>query len=554
MKDRTGITKYEISQTSAPENSLTPLNEILSEEARLLSPLTENLAINWAELYLNTFGRSAFFSSQRVHKIFKELVELFVACLQEKRHDLYMANLEEKGLAFSRLGVPFDEIIISLHLFEQVCADSLFNSQIPHTKSAKMMLAMREIHNQGLAALAVSYFENTKNEMQSITDGLLEENASLKKELAEAKDFLLAQTMKELDSMQLVISGINHKLRRRVYQLGRLQKISEVLDGEAHLPKLMKMASHQMLALCPENSNLFFAFFDEERKKVNVYHQESRSSSQCDLIKTFFFSELPKAFQDALYDENKKHGHFNNYENMPAELLDVFAVKNQRDFLLTPIRQYRDVVGFLLLGVPVENLFSKNNYKFFQRVGQALSKAIANALIFTKSKQRDDFELILDQLNRKKIGGGSVETVLDFCLGSLIDLLGVERSSLMRYHEDQKELRVCAAKGYKVYPISGAQIKWGEGIAGTALRDGKIISIAKMKDAKTYKQPEVKVKSLLCVPLIDQNKPLGVVNMSTINYYKNFEKSDIEMAHHVINRMADILKELTGNPSSPPNL
>ena len=47
------------------------------------------------------------------------------------------------------------------------------------------------------------------------------------------------------------------------------------------------------------------------------------------------------------------------------------------------------------------------------------------------------------------------------------------------------------------------------------------------------------------MPLLDAGKPLGVVNMSTINYYKNFESSDIEMAHHVINRMTGILNDLT---------
>lgn len=209
-----------------------------------------------------------------------------------------------------------------------------------------------------------------------------------------------------------------------------------------------------------------------------------------------------------------------------------------------PIRKYREVIGFLLLGVPTDDFFSKNSYKFYQRVGQGVSKAITSALLFTKSKQRDDFESIIGELNKRKFLGSPVETTLDFCLGSLIELLGVERSSLMRYDEDRKALSVCAAKGYKVYPISGSRIKWGEGIAGLALKDSKIISITKMKDTK-YTLPEIKVKSLLCVPLLDAGRPLGVVNLSTINYYKNFESSDIEMAHHVINRMTGILKDLT---------
>ncbi|OIO38818.1 MAG: hypothetical protein AUJ72_01875 [Candidatus Omnitrophica bacterium CG1_02_46_14] len=435
---------------------------------------------------------------------------------------------------------------MSLHLFEEVCVEPFLNASFSESKLSQMILAMGELHNQGLASLAISYFESTKKDMERITEGLTEENGNLKKELLEAKDTLFANTMRELNSMQLAISGINHKLRRRVYQLGRVQKIAEVLESEAHLPRLLKMASYQVLALCPENSNLFFAFFDEERKKVNLYHQESKSNPECDLIKTFYFSELPGMFQQVLFDESTKLFHLDSHEEIPAALSSLLMIKNQKDFLLMPIRKYREVTGFMLLGVPAEDFFSKSNYKFYQHVGQVVSKSVTSAALFTKSKQRDDFELIISELTKRKFLSGTLETTLDFCLGSLIDLLGVERSSLMRYDEGHMNLAVYAAKGYKVYPISGSKIKFGEGIAGMALKEAKIISIDKMKEVNAAR-PEIKVKSLLCVPLIENDTPLGVVNMSTISYYKHFEKSDIEMAHHVINRMTGILKELNQN-------
>lgn len=422
------------------------------------------------------------------------------------------------------------------------------------------MNVMGELHHQGLAALAVSYFETTRNEMQKITDGFTEENENLKKELSEIRDSLFTNTAKELSSMQLVISGINRKLRQRVTQLSRVQKISEVLDGESYLPKLLKIASAQVLALCPANANLYFGLFDEDRKMVNLYHQESRTSTDCDLVKTFYFSELTEIFQTALFDESKKCLSIKALDQIPSVFSEMPAVRNQKDFLLIPIRKYREVIGFVFLGVPVEEFFSKINHKFYQRVGLVISKAISSALLFTKSKQRDQFEFILEELDRQKLQRKPFETTLDFCLGSLIDLLGVERSSLMRYDEKRKELKVFAAKGYKVYPISGAPIKWGEGIAGVALKDSKIISISKMRDSKPSdllssllrhsEFQEIKIKSLLCIPLVEAERPLGVVNISTINYYQHFEKSDIEMAHHVIHRMTGLLKNMAPHEES----
>ncbi|OIO37791.1 MAG: hypothetical protein COT00_05005 [Candidatus Omnitrophica bacterium CG07_land_8_20_14_0_80_50_8] len=542
MDDPKNLVKLAIDPAAEFES----LDEVLSEEARFLAPFSEKLAADWADLYLSAFGRDAFFSSLRVHSVFGELVELFIHCLEKQRVDIYLENLKEKGVTFSRLGVPFEEIIVSMHLFEEACLMPFLNSKFSQSKLSQIILAMGELHNRGLAAFAISYFENTKTQMQTVADGLVQENGLLKKELSDAKNSLLGQTMKELNSMQSVIGGINRKLRHRVYQLGHAQKIAEVLESEPHLPNLLKIASRHMLALCPNDSNFFFAFFDEEKKRINFYHQESKSSTECELLKSLFSSELSEAIQTALYDESVRHYHFNKHTDLSSSFEDVFSLKNQKDFLLMPIRRYREVIGFSLLGVPTEGFFSRTTCKFYQRIGQVVSKAVTSAMLFTKSKQRDDFEFIIGEIDKRKSLGGTLETTLDFCLGSLIDLLGVERSSLMRYDEDAKDLRVCAAKGYRVYPISGVSIKWGEGIAGLSLKDSKIISIAKMKDIKNYR-PQIKVKSLLCIPLSDAERPLGVLNMSTINYYKTFEKSDIEMANHVVHRMTGILKDLASS-------
>ena len=548
---RTSLMKSDISQEEASRS----IEDILSDQALFLAPLSKKIADEWAQTYLSTFSRSAFFSAQRVHKIFKELTELFIYCIQEKRLDLYYEELGERGALFSRLGVPFDEVIISLRIFEEVCLGEFLNSRAHRAILPKIMSVLGELHHQGLSALAVSYFETTKKEMQGITDGFAEENESLKSELSEMRNSLFTQTAKELGSMQLIVSGINQKLRQRVYQLSRVQKISEVLDGESYLPKLLKIASAQVLALCPENSNLYFGLFDEERKMVNLYHQESKSSPECDLVKSFYFSELTETFQTALYEDAKKCLNLRAIDQVPAVFSELPAVRNQKNFLLIPIRKYREVIGFIFLGVPVEDFFSKNNNKFYQRIGLVISKAVSSSLLFMKSKQRDHFESILQELDRRKSGQKPLETTLDFCLGSLIDLLRAERSSLMRYDQENKELKVCAAKGYKVYPISGASIKWGEGLAGLALKDSKIISVSRMRDPRSnellgpllkyYEAPEIKVKSLLCIPLTDASRPLGVINISTINYYQHFEKSDIEMAHHVIRRMTGFLKDFT---------
>jgi len=510
--------------------------------------------LRWSELYLGTFGRGSFFQPARVQKIFRELTEIFISCLQERDLEVYFEILREKGCQFAALGVPFEELIISLHLFEEVCLEKFLELYPDRSKLSNAILAMEGLHSEGLAVLASSYFETAKKEMQKITEGLKEENEELKTELGDLKNSFFTHTQKELSTMQLVVTGINKKLKNQVYQLSRIQKMADALEGESQISKLLKIASTQFLSICPQNSQVFFALFDEERRRVNFYGREEGAEIGCDILTSFYFSELSKAFQEALYDEKVKYAYFHGHREIPPNLLELSFLKNQLEFLLIPTRKFQEVTGFVLLGSPLGDFFSKRNFKFYQRVGGVFSKALVNASLFNKSKKQDEFAFFLNEFQKRKFGGQAFETNLDFCLGSLIELLSAERSSLMLYDESVDELKVIAAKGYKVYPISGLSIKLGEGIAGLSLKEARVFSITKMKEPenpqgfsqffKRKESPQAKIKSLLCLPLFDREKPLGVINVSTINFHKNFEKSEIEMAKELTKRITPLLKDI----------
>ncbi len=539
MNGRSGVSIQEssVAATATPRGPWV-------EAAGFLAPTIDQLADRWSALYLGNFGRESFFPGKRVEKTFRELCGIFVGCLRDNSLDLYFENLAEKGEMFCRMGIPFEEVMICLHLFEEICAGKFVESYPDRPKLPEILVELEEIHNEGITTLAIAYFHAAKKEMQNMTEGLLEENKSLREELSTTKDFAFIHSSKELSSMQLVIHNINQKLRNRLYQLSRIQKLADAIDSEPHLPKLLKIITDHLLMNCPTASDVCFGFFDEERKKVTLYHRESEGSAECDILETFYYSELPKEFQDALYDESKKYAHLKGTRSLPKSLGDLDSTQTQREFVVLPVRKFHEVIGFTLVGTPVEHFFGKSNFKFFQRLGQTVSKAIASAILFTKTKQQNEFAVLLSELDKKRASEQPTHTVLDFCLGSLIQLLGAERSSVMRYDESARELKVCAAKGYKVYPISGIPVKWGEGIAGLALKESKIISITKLKGPNHT--PEIRLRSLLCIPLLEGKKPLGVVNISTLNFYRHFDSSEVEMANHVVTRMTQLVKELSG--------
>lgn len=528
---------------------------VVTEEAHFLAPLSDRLTDRWASQYLEIFGRNAFFPETRVRKLFGELVRLFIECLKANSLDLYFEDLSEKGRLFSRLGVPFEEIILSLHLFEETCLEQFLLYYRDRSRLPELVRIMEELHSEGLAVFASSYFETTKSQLESLSQSLREENETLRGELERARESVFSLAQNELKSMQLILSGVNQKLKSRVYQLGRIQRVSDSLDSETHLGRLLKIATQQCLLLLPAGSDAVFAFPDEAMHRVNLYRQESKAEAECPLFKEIYRSELCAPLQEMLFDEEKKFVELSGFDQLPPALRASAALKGLKTHLALPLRKYGRTMGFALLSSPAEGFFNKGNYKFFGRVAHGIAGAVHSARLHAESRRKLSFEAWLEAQKRTDIAGAPAERGLDFCLASLLELSGAERTSLMRYDPLSRELRVFAAKGLLVYPIAGRAIKWGEGIAGLALKTAKPVAVSHLegpkrkglfdKWRKSRKHPgESRVRSLLCLPLSSGETPLGVVNISTIHYFKEFGSTEIEMASQITNRISEILRDL----------
>ena len=532
---------------------------ILAGPAELLQTNVRRLVQKWTELYLLTFGRKAFFSHERVEKVLDDMAGIFISSIKNSNFNYYFDTLSEKGKFFSKLGVPFEEIILCLQLFEEAYLSILLEDKTSVPRNVKeILLAFEEFNNISTAVFAVSYFRTVKKSWKDSCEGYQEENERLRKELQNVQDELFTSTRSGLNSMELMLSGINRKLRKSVVQSRRLQKFAEVLDKEPNLKNLLKMADKFMKQILPPDSEVLFGLFDENQRKLSLYAAMDAQAypNECpQIVDEIFFSELPLEYQETLFNEFKNHVAVQERKVLPHFLANIERFNSGKNFLFLPLKKYRDALGFLFISAPEENLFTKTSVKYYQRMARTLSNAIFSTMYFNRHKKHSEFISMLHQIEDRVLQRHSLETTLDYCLGALIDLLDVERASLMLMDKKNRSLSLYAAKGYRVYPFSGLTLKWGEGIAGWSIKEGRVISIPRMRNHSDngflHKVPlggvssvQLNVRSLLCVPLADMNEPLGVINLSTISYYKNFEQSEIDMINQFAQRISQALKSL----------
>ncbi|NIR16537.1 MAG: GAF domain-containing protein, partial [Desulfobacterales bacterium] len=151
---------------------------------------------------------------------------------------------------------------------------------------------------------------------------------------------------------------------------------------------------------------------------------------------------------------------------------------------------------------------------------------------------------------QKKTSQGELDTILRF--GSLInsslniedvlnhamkwaeEFMDAEASSVYELNRERNEIFIRLARGEKREPIRGIRLKVGEGIAGWVVKTGRpVVSQDVSKDKrfsdKYDKKTGFKTSSMICVPLIAKDEPIGALQVINKKSKKPFTQADFKL-------------------------
>ena len=134
---------------------------------------------------------------------------------------------------------------------------------------------------------------------------------------------------------------------------------------------------------------------------------------------------------------------------------------------------------------------------------------------------------------------------LEAALTAMQSHTNVKEGSVYLYNDDGK-LEVKAVYPVKISHQEAHKFSPGEGVLGTCASEKKIVYVDDTsKDNAYFKTKAVEVaKSLLCVPLIDNEIVVGVMNFSGVQGKVSFEESDYEYASSVARLLVITLKNI----------
>lgn len=128
----------------------------------------------------------------------------------------------------------------------------------------------------------------------------------------------------------------------------------------------------------------------------------------------------------------------------------------------------------------------------------------------------------------------NIDTMLDNAMRWAEEFIGTEASSLFELDQAKGLLFVRLSRGPEKDPLKGITVMLGEGIVGHVVQTGKPMVIQDVTKEERFtdrfdRMTGFKTKSMICVPLIVRNQPVGAIEVINKKSGKRFARADLEL-------------------------
>ena len=125
----------------------------------------------------------------------------------------------------------------------------------------------------------------------------------------------------------------------------------------------------------------------------------------------------------------------------------------------------------------------------------------------------------------------NIERLLQMIVDLAIEQTDADRGSLMLADPAGEELTIRASRGIPEEIVRSARVRSGEGIAGYVFATGEPVMLGDLgKDPRfSHLVPNDQIVSSLSVPILAQNRTIGVINVSSTGRREPFTENDLRL-------------------------
>ncbi|MBF0543454.1 MAG: GAF domain-containing protein [Candidatus Riflebacteria bacterium] len=206
--------------------------------------------------------------------------------------------------------------------------------------------------------------------------------------------------------------------------------------------------------------------------------------------------------------------------------------KQINSFLTAPLTVQGKNIGLINLSATKLNAFHREHLRAFTTLSNLLATAIENVKIRLYLERRLDELSVLFEISQSLTSTLVIDEVLDSIVNFAMEMTHALRCELRLLDAQGDYLEIKASKGLSQNFLEETKIHVGEGIIGNVITGRQPISVVDIrKDPRTkflHVARREKLAGLLAVPILQRNKPIGVITIYT-SKPRDFTQSEIDL-------------------------
>ena len=139
-----------------------------------------------------------------------------------------------------------------------------------------------------------------------------------------------------------------------------------------------------------------------------------------------------------------------------------------------------------------------------------------------------------------------LEATLDLITQRTADVMGMDSCSIYLVDDEGERLMLKATTGLAAEAVGQARLRLGEGLTGWAAQEGQPVAVADAARDPRFKflpeTEETRFQSLLAVPLVNQERVIGAMNVQTRAHYE-FSDDEVELLGLIADLAAGALEK-----------
>jgi PAS domain S-box-containing protein len=210
--------------------------------------------------------------------------------------------------------------------------------------------------------------------------------------------------------------------------------------------------------------------------------------------------------------------------------------------IIVPLKIKQATIGLIVADRRDQKLtLTKKDIDSFSTFANQASIIIENARLQEQNQRKIQQLLALQEISRKTSSTINLNKLLGVITASAMKITKASSCALLLVDNDNQHLRVASQIGYEGLDTARFRMKAGQGIAGWVAANGVPLLVRDVSREPRYVEAIKEVKSELAVPLISENKVLGVLNVDSVNQAA-FSEDDLKLLVIYAGHTASLIK------------